>query len=163
MRFLIHLPFVVSPVVVGVCLYDLLVRTGLAGTLSGVILIQTVFAYAFSSVLFGEFWSVRIERQESLVRQLGGRERDVWRHAVFPQARGLIAVSLTQTALYSWLDYGLASIAGGGRVASVTVRLFGSLREANINQAALSGLVLLTPALLGFLGTLALLARRRED
>ena len=152
-EFLVYLPFVISPVVVGICLYDLLIRMQLIGNILGVILLQTVFALSFSSVFFSELWSPRSERLEQLVRNLGGSHWDVWRHAVFPQISGLILVCFVQTALYSWLDYGIVSMIGGGSVSSVTTRLFGYIREASVNQAAQSSLILLAPALLGFLVT----------
>ena len=152
-NFLVYLPFVISPIVVGICLYDLLIRMQLIGNVMGVILLQTVFALSFASVFFSELWSPRAERLEQLVRNLGGSHWNKWRHAVFPQISGLILVCFVQTALYSWLDYGIVSIVGGGSVSSVTTRLFGYIREASVNQAAQSSLILLAPALLGFLIT----------
>lgn len=154
-RFLACLPFVVSPVVVGVCLYDLLIRMRLAGTVGGVILLQTVFALGFASMLFSEMWTPRTDRFEQLVRTLGGNTAAVWRHAILPQISGLIAICFVQTALYSWLDYGLVSVIGGGHVSTVTTKLFGYLREASVNQAAQAGLVLLAPTLLAFAVTAA--------
>lgn len=149
--FLAYLPFVLSPIVVGICLYDLFVRTGLAGTFAGIVLAQTLFATAFAIVFFREFWSPRIENLEQLTAMLGGGWYARWRHAVIPSAGGLILVCALQTALFSWLDYGLASFLGGGRVNSLTVLLFGYIREGSVNLAALAALLLLIPALAGFL------------
>lgn len=149
-RFLVYLPFAVSPVVVAVCLYDMLVRLGLAGSITGVVLLQTMFALAFAAVFFSELWSPRAERLELLVRGLGGNNWAVWRHAILPRASGLILVCLMQTALYSWLDYGLVSVVGGGQVPSVTMKLFGYIHEGSVNQAAQAGLVLLCPTLIAF-------------
>jgi len=150
-RFAVYLPFVISPVVAGVCLYDLFVRLRLVGTVPGVIVVQTVFATAFASVFFSELWSPRVDRLEQLVSNLGGNRWTVWRHAVIPQLSGLIVICFLQTALFSWLDYGLVSVIGGGHVSSVTTKLFSYLREASINQAAQSSLILLGPALAAFL------------
>jgi putative spermidine/putrescine transport system permease protein len=149
-RFLIYLPFVTSPVVVGVCLYDLLVRLRLSGSMAGVVLTQLIFATAFASIFFSELWSDRAERLEGLVQNLGGGRWAVWRHAVYPQMAGLIVICFLQAALYSWLDYGLVSVVGGGHVPTVTTKVFAYIREASVNQAALSGLILLTPALGSF-------------
>ncbi len=150
-RLAIYLPFVISPVIAGISLYDLLVRLQLTGTLLGVVLAQAIFAAAFSAVYFSELWSPRADRLETLVRSLGGSRWSVWRHAIFPSSSGLIGVCFLQTALYSWLDYGLVSIVGGGNVDALTTKLFAYIREASINQAAQASLVLLAPALLGFL------------
>ena len=62
----------------------------------------------------------------------------------------MIIVCFVQAALFSWLDYGLVSVIGGGRVRTMTVMLFGFLREANVNQAAQSAIVLLLPTVAGF-------------
>ncbi|MFO1094417.1 MAG: hypothetical protein U0992_14100 [Planctomycetaceae bacterium] len=142
-RYLMYVPFVVSPVIVGICLYDLFVRCHLAGTATGVVLAQSIIGLSFAAVFFSEMWSDRTDRLESLVRQLGGGPWDVWRHAILSQMSGLILICFVQAALYSWVDFGLASVLGGGRVSTVTVRVFACIREASVNQAALSGLILL--------------------
>jgi ABC-type Fe3+ transport system permease subunit len=53
-----------------------------------------------------------------------------------------------QTGLFSWLDYGLVSMIGGGHVSTLTLRLFALIREASIHQAALASLLLTLPSLL---------------
>jgi putative spermidine/putrescine transport system permease protein len=160
--FIVYLPFVLSPVVVGVCLYDLLVRMRLAGTVGGVMACQILFSFAYATVLFCELWTPRLERTEQLVRTLGGGRWAVWRHALLPQARGIILICLIQTALSSWLDYGIVAMIGGGSVKSLTLLLFSYIREASVNQAALSSLVMLLPALLGILVTGILLRLRHS-
>jgi len=144
-----YLPFVLSPVVVGVCLYALLIRLGLAGSMAGVALAQCLFATAFATVFFSEFWDPRATEAEQLVATLGGGELAIWRHAILPRAGGLILVCFFQTFLFSWLDYGLALFIGGGRVPTLTLLLFAYIREGSVNMAALSALLLLIPALLG--------------
>lgn len=160
LRYLAYLPFVLSPMIVGACFYDLAVRTRLAGTTIGVIACQTMFAFAFAMVMFCELWSPQIERAEQTVATLGGGVGDVWRHAVLPRTFGLIVVCLIQTGLHSWLDYGLVALIGGGQVKTLTTQLFAYIREASVNQAALSGLLLLSPVVGGYLVTMALLAQR---
>lgn len=152
-RCLMYLPFVASPVVVGVALYDLLVRLHGAGTAGGVVFVQSVFATSFAAIYFCESWTSRGERFEHLVRTLGGGEWAVWRHAIWPSARGLVVACLLQTAIYSWVDYGIVSVIGGGQVETLTMRLFAYLREANMNQAALAALMLVAPAALAALAS----------
>ncbi|MGF1451145.1 MAG: ABC transporter permease [Opitutales bacterium] len=149
LRFLVYLPFVLSPVVVGVCLYDLFARIELAGGFPGVVIAQSLFATAFAGVIFSEFWNPGLEAREQLVSSLGGGRWARWRHALWPEARGLIAVAALQTALFSWLDFGLAAFLGGGRVPTLTVTLFALIREGSVNLAALAGLLLMAPAIAG--------------
>lgn len=145
-RFAAYLPYVMSPVIAGVGLYDLLVRIQLAGTVVGVIFVQSMYATAFASVFFSELWSSKTERLERLVSNLGGGIWQVWRHAILPRTKGLIAVCFLQSALYSWMDYALVSFIGGGQVETATLRVFAYLREANVNQAAAAALILVIPA-----------------
>lgn len=154
-----YLPFVLSPVIVGICLYDIQVRLGLVSTFLGVILAQFLFAFAFATIFFCEMWNPRIDRAEQLVKTLGGGPWAVWMHAILPQAKGLLAACAIQTALFSWLDFGLVSVLGGGNVNTITVRLFAYIREASVNQAAQSGIVLLIPPVAGCVLTGALLFR----
>jgi len=156
-----YLPFVLSPLIVGICLYDIQVRLGLVSTYLGVILAQFLFAFAFATIFFCEMWNPRIDRAEQLVKTLGGGTWAVWKHAILPQAKGLLAACAIQTALFSWLDFGLVSVLGGGNVNTITVRLFAYIREASVNQAAQSGIVLLIPPVAGCVITGALLFRSR--
>lgn len=146
--FLVFLPWVISPVVAAVCLYDLFIRLGLAGTLTGVLLAQTLFATSFAAIFFMDLWTHRTDREESLIRTLGGGTWQVWQHVVLPNCRPLLLVCLVQTGLFSWLDYGLVSMIGGGHVSTLTLRLFTLIREASIHQAALASLLLTLPSLL---------------
>ncbi|MFO0977999.1 MAG: hypothetical protein U0996_16455 [Planctomycetaceae bacterium] len=156
--YFLYLPFVISPVIAGICLYDLMIRLHLAGTFVGVLLIQSAFATSFATIFFRSAFSDRMQRLEDLIRTLGGNRATIWRHAIWPQCRGLIRICLIQTALFSWLDYGLVSVIGGGQVIPVTVRLFSLIREASTNQAALASLVLLLPAILAMIFALVIRA-----
>jgi putative spermidine/putrescine transport system permease protein len=151
MLYLLYVPFVISPVIAGICLYDLAIRLHLAGTFSGVLLTQCLFATSFATICFRSTFGNRIEKLENLVRTLGGGRLTVWRHAVWPQMRGMVGVCLIQTAMYSWLDYGLVSVIGGGRIVPLTLRLFAYIREASTNQAAMASILLMLPAIAGLL------------
>ena len=143
--FVAYLPFTTSPVVIGLCLLDLFIRLGLASSIVGVFLIQSIFATAFAIILFSEFWSPEVERLEQVVETLGGSRWQVWRHAVWPRTWKLTLICWLQTFLFSWLDYGLVSTIGGGVVPSLTMQVIGYVREASVNQAAQAAVVLIVP------------------
>lgn len=162
-RALLLLPFVVSPVVAGVCLFDLAARTGLAGSVAGVLCGHVLFGTATAAIVLSEGWSDLAERQELLVRSFGGGTVAVWRHAVLPRTRGLLLICLLQTSLISWLDYGIVLQIGGGRVQTLTLRLFSLIRESSVNQAAFAGLLLLLPAIPAVLLIFAILPTRLAE
>ncbi len=143
-----YLPFACSPVIIGLCLLDLFIRLGLASSLAGVFLIQSVFASAFAVILFSELWSPEIGRLERVVQTLGGSQWQMWRHAVWPRLWKLMLVCWLQTLLFSWLDYGLVSTIGGGIVPSLTLGVIAYVREASMNQAAQAAIVLIVPPVL---------------
>jgi len=143
--YLAYLPFACSPVIIGICLLDLFIRLNLASTLLGVFLIQSIFAAAYAVIFFSELWSPEIERYEQVVQTLGGGRWDTFRHAVWPRLGRLVLVCWMQTLLFSWLDYGLVSVIGGGIVPSLTLNVIAYIREASINQAAQAAIVLIIP------------------
>ena len=49
--------------------------------------------------------------------------------------------------MISWLDYGLTTVIGGGRVQTLMMRLFSQIREGSVAQAATSALLLSLPLL----------------
>lgn len=160
--FLAYLPFACSPVVIGICLLDLFIRCGLASTVLGVFLIQTLFATAFATILFSELGSREIERLEHTVVTLGGSTWQAWRHAAWPKLWKLTLVCWLQTLLVSWLDYALVSTIGGGLVPSVAMQVMAYIREASVNQAAQAALVLIIPPVLS-MGCVAWLLKTRQS
>lgn len=146
-RGLLYLPLLTSPAIAAGCLFDLMARIQLAGSWLGVFLVQCVYGTSFAAVLFAGVREPASRRREQLVRSLGGGDVAVWRHVVLPDVRGLLPLCLFQTALLSWLDYGLTTVVGGGRVQTLTMRLFSQIREGGVSQAAASSLLLTVPAL----------------
>lgn len=97
-------PFAISPAVVAVCLFDLTVRMGWAGTFTGVLACQTIFGSAAAAVILLDGWGETERRRELLVRMLGGGTFDVWRHAIWPHARGLLGMCFLQMPCFrGWI------------------------------------------------------------
>lgn len=151
LRGLLYLPLLTSPAIAAGCLFDLVSRLSLAGTWWGVFLVQCVYGTSFAAVLFAGVREPGSWRREQLVRAFGGGELAVWRHVVLPDVLSFLPLCLFQTALISWLDYGLTTVVGGGRVQTLMMRLFSQIREGGISQAAVSSLLLTAPPLAALL------------
>ncbi len=143
--FLAYVPFVISPIILGTCLLFLFIKVGLADHLLGVIVAQGIIAYGFAIVFFVRCWNAPLQAIQDLVHTLGGGTWAAYRRVLIPLARGPLLVCFCQTFLISWFDYGLALVIGGGKIQTLTVRLFAFITEANMPLAAVSGLFLIAP------------------
>lgn len=147
--FLAYVPFALSPVILGVCLLYVAIQVGLAGTVPGVVLAQSIFAYGFAIVLFQGFWSPRMRALEDLVRTLGGSTWQLYRRVLIPLSSGMLLLCFFQTFLISWFQYGLTVLVGGGQVKTLPLKVYDFVWEANVFYAALAScLLILPPALL---------------
>jgi putative spermidine/putrescine transport system permease protein len=145
---LLHVPFAVSPVVVGVSLLYLFLRLDLAGHVAGVMLAQLIFAYAYAAILLSGFWTARVQSLADVAITLGADPPQVWRRVLAPMARPLLGVCLFQTFLISWFDYPITLLIGESRVATLTVALYQYFSSGDTRLAATCGLVLLAPPFL---------------
>ena len=159
--FLAYVPFVLSPVILGVCLLHVAVVLGVSGTSAGVAGGQFIFAYAFEVVLFSGFWNAETQAFEELALTLGGTPAQAFGHALLPLARDILLIGFFQGFLLSWFDYGLALVVGNGRVQTLTVRVFEYLGAGNVALAAVSAcLLVLPPVVLLCFNKRLLLSRR---
>ena len=145
---LLHVPFAVSPVVLGVSLLYTFLRLHLAGHIAGVMLAQLMFAYAYAVILLIGFWTPRVQSLVELAVLLGAARRQVWTKVLLPLARPLLVVCLLQTFLISWFDYALTLLIGGGHVSTLTIALYQYLTSGDVRLAATCALLLLAPPLL---------------
>ncbi|MDX1638258.1 MAG: hypothetical protein R3281_09825 [Balneolaceae bacterium] len=143
-----YFPFLLSPVIYGAVLYFYFIRSGLSGSLTGVILAHILIAYPYSVILFSGFWSRRTRQMEQLVQTLGGSSWQAYRRVLLPMAQGLLLVCFFQTFLISWFEYGLTTIIGVGKVQTLTLMVFQYINEANFYNAALSSSLLVLPPII---------------
>ncbi len=146
--FLAYVPFALSPVILGVCLLYVAIQAGLSGSVTGVVLAQTIFAYAFAIVLFQSLWSPRMKALEDLVRTLGGSTWQVYRRVLLPLSRGTLLLGFFQTFLLSWFQYGLTVLVGSGQVKTLPLKVYDFIGEANVFYAALASCLLVVPPVL---------------
>jgi putative spermidine/putrescine transport system permease protein len=144
---LAYVPFAFSPVILGTCLLFLAIRAHVAGTVVGVVLAQTLFAYGFAVVFLMSAWTPQRRACEELVYTLGGSSWDAHRRALLPLTAGLLAICFFQTFLISWFQYGVTLLVGSGKVKTLPLLVFDSLREGNVYYAALASCLLALPPL----------------
>ena len=143
--FLAYAPYVLSPVIMGVCLIHLYLKLGLMGNIKGVILAQLSFAFAYSLILFRSFWNANILAMEELVYTLGGNVWQAYRTVLIPMAKPLLLLCYFQTFLLSWFQYGLTLLIGAGKVQTLPLKVYDYIFEANVYYAALASCLLVLP------------------
>ncbi len=158
---LAHFPFAMSPVILGTCLLYLFIRLQLAGTMTGVVLAQFIFACAYSTILFQGFWNPQVLALEQLVYTLGGTPRQMATRMLLPVARPLLLVGFFQTFLYSWFDYGITLVIGAGRLPTLTLKIFEYAGSANFYLASACATLLMGPPLVMLIANRRLLLRGR--
>ncbi len=142
---LTYFPFALSPVIFAVCLRFYFIKSGLAGSYSGVAAAQLIITFPYCVIFFISFFNERIKQYGHLVNTLGGNNFYAFKKAILPAAKPFFAVCFFQCFLISWFEYGLTSIIGYGKIQTLTVTVFQYISEANIFQAALSCCLLIIP------------------
>ncbi|MEM6336557.1 MAG: ABC transporter permease subunit [Bacteroidota bacterium] len=145
---LAYVPFAMSPVILGTCLMYLYLRAGLVGTVAGVVIAQTTFAYGYAIVLFTAFWSPRTKDLEALVYTLGGSPAQAYRRVLLPVAKGALLLCFFQTFLLSWFQYGLTLLIGAGKIQTLPLKVYDYVNEANPYNAAVASCLLVLPPVL---------------
>ncbi len=145
---LAYLPFVLSPVILAVCLKFYFIKLGLAGKTTGVVLALLIIAFPYSTIFFVGFWNERLQQYNALVQTLGGSSKVALQKIILPMAKPLLLICFFQCFLIAWFEYGLTSVIGFGKVQTLTVKVYGFVTEANIFQAALCACLLILPPVL---------------
>ncbi len=140
-----YLPYSFSPVIYAFCIQFLFIRSGLKGTYAGVLIAQLLISFPFAVLLFSKHWNHELKNQEILSMSLGASEYQTIVRVTLPLTMRLIKLSLIQTFLISWFDYGISLVIGRGIAQTAILRIYQYIAEANIAYAATASLVLLIP------------------
>lgn len=138
-------PYAMSPVILGTCLMFGYIKLGLDATVIGVVLSHLTFAVAYAVVFFVPFWDRRLQAFEQLVYTFGGGKRQAYFRVFLPMAKPMLILCLFQTFIISWFQYGLTLLIGGGKIATLPLKVFEFVNEANPHYAALASCLLVLP------------------
>ncbi|MCC7438744.1 MAG: ABC transporter permease subunit [Armatimonadetes bacterium] len=157
--FLSYIPFVMSPVVLGACIHVVFIRLGLVGTVAGVVIAQLMFALGFAVIFFVSFWNAERKSLEEAARMLGATTPQTYSRVLLPISRQPLLLCFLQTFLFSWFQYGLTLIIGGGKITTLPVLVYLYTGEANIYYAAGASILLMLPPLVMLWGNRAMAVR----
>lgn len=142
---LAYLPYSFSPVIYAFCIQFLFIRSGLKGSYAGVFAAQILITFPFAILLFARHWTREMQNQEMLSQSLGATSMQSFTKVVLPLSGKIIRLSLLQTFLISWFDYGISWVIGGGVTGTLMLKIYQYIAEANIAYAAAASLILLIP------------------
>lgn len=145
---LAYLPYAFSPVIYAFCIQFVFIQAGLKGSYSGVFLAQLLITLPFAVLLFAKHWTLQLKNIESLSFSLGASKSQTWFKVILPISRQIIVLSLLQTFLISWFDYGMSWVIGSGVVETLSLRLFQYISESNVAFSAMASLTLIVPPMI---------------
>lgn len=147
-EWLLMAPIIVPGLVVVMGVHIALIRTGLADTMAGVVLVHLAPALPyFVLVMTGVFANYSTELEET-ARTLGASPQRVFLHVTLPTILPSLSVAAMFTFLVSWTQYITTVLVGGGQIVTLPMVLFPLIGAANHAVAAAVSLVFMAPALL---------------
>lgn len=144
-----YLTYAFSPVIYAYCLQFFFLKSGISGTVAGVIVVQFLLFFPFSVIYFISHWGRNLRSLEELCFTLGASRRVAWVIALIPVSVPALRTAFFQIFVFSWFDFGLTQVIGQGRVSTLSLTVWQYLAEADPHIAAVAScLLLLPPALL---------------
>ncbi len=143
---MLFLPSVLPAVGLAMGVDVVLLRLGIAGTHTGVVIAHLVpsLPYAVAVLTAG---LVRHDRRiEAQAAVLGADDWQRLRLVTLPALRSTIQVAAALTFVVSWSQYLLTVLSGSGRVVTITMLLFSALSGGNPSTIGVLALVTAAPA-----------------
>ena len=151
-RYLVLLPFMVTPILFAISLQYYFLYIGIAGTVFGVFLAQFLYILPYAIFLQGTIWTERQYQYLDLLSSLGAKERQKWTMFIWPNYKNSLYIISFQCFLVSWFDFGWVQYIGMGRVKTLTLEVYSLIMGADIGTAAVVSGVLLVPPLMIYIG-----------
>lgn len=152
------LPVAVPPIALAAGLQLALLRLGLGGTRTAVLVGHLVPATGYLSLYFLGVFRLLDPELEATARTLGATPGQVVRRVLAPVLARPMREALALGFLISWAQVPLTLVLGGGRVRTLAVEVVAYVQAGQDRYAATAGLLLVLPALLALT-----LARRSAD
>ena len=153
-------PLVLPPFAVSMGLDVALLRVGLPGLVS-VVLVLAVVAVPYAAYTSATGFARTSPELEAQARALGASARQARLRVVLPAVRGSVLVAALLAFLVGWSDYVVTLLVGGGQLITAPV-LLGSAASGSGNDATVAVMALATLLPPVLLVTAAAALRRRD-
>jgi len=136
-------------------LHGLFLRTGLTGTISGVVLAHLIQVIPYMTLIMAAAFARFDTRQEDQARSLGARPWQVLVHVTLPTILPGLLIAGLFAFLVSWSQYLPTLVIGGGRVQTLPLVLYSFATSGRNDMTGAIAILYILPGLL----VLALTAR----
>src|SRR5262245_23219733 len=151
--FALLLPLLAPPLAAAMGLYTVFLRTGLADSFLGVVLVHLIPAVPYATLVLTGTFSGFDPDWEAQARTLGARPWSMWTRITLPAIAPGLALAAILAFVVSWSQYVLTLLVGGGRVLTVPLVLVAFQRGGDEAVAAALSIVFVAPVLLLFVLT----------
>jgi putative spermidine/putrescine transport system permease protein len=148
--FALLVPVLAPPLAATMGMHGLFLRTGLADTWLGVVLVHLIPTVPYATLMLAGSFSRLDPDMEAQARTLGANRLAVWRYVTFPALAPGLAVAASFAFLISWSQYLSTLLVGGGRIITLPLTLVAFQRSGDEAVTAALSLVFLAPTLLIF-------------
>jgi putative spermidine/putrescine transport system permease protein len=155
--FALLLPMLAPPLAAAMGLHSVFLRTGLADSFLGVVLVHLIPAVPYATFVLAGTFSGFDPDWEAQARTLGASPWSVWRRITLPAIAPGVALAAILAFVVSWSQYVLTLLIGGGRVLTLPLALVSFQRGGDEAVAAALSIVFVAPLLLLFALTAPLL------
>ncbi|GAB4475336.1 MAG: ABC transporter permease subunit [Elainellaceae cyanobacterium] len=147
-KLLLLLPIIVSPLATLMGIQFLLIRSGLNGTLLGVVLVHLLPTIPYMTLVLSSVYANFDADYEAQARTLGASPIEVLWQVTLPMIAPGVLVGALFAFLISWNEFLLTFFVGGGRVFTLPMVLFTSLQGGNTGLTAAIAILSILPSLL---------------
>ncbi len=156
---LMFFPTVVPPVATGMGLNILFLKIGLAGTVTGVVLVHLIPILPYTVFALTGVFARYDPNYEYQARVLGAGQVRVFLTITLPLVLPGVVVAALFAFLISWSEYLLTFLIGGGRVITMPVLLFSSVSGGNPTTMSALALLFVAPPIVVIVATARYLMR----
>jgi putative spermidine/putrescine transport system permease protein len=147
-KLLLLLPIIVSPLATLMGIQFVLIRSGLSGTLLGVVLVHLLPTIPYMTLVLSSVYANFDADYEAQARTLGASPIEVLWQVTLPMIAPGVLVGALFAFLISWNEFLLTFFVGGGRVFTLPMVLFTSLQGGNTGLTAAIAILSILPSLL---------------
>jgi putative spermidine/putrescine transport system permease protein len=146
-RALFSLPLMVPYIALGVGIAWMFYRSGMTGTLHGVVLAHLIATLPFGILIMtGAVEGLRPEIEEAAIVCGANRLQTLWR-ITLPLLRGAIFAQAVYVFMISMDEFTLTLLVAGPTTATLPVQMFSAISEGYIQISAALAIILLVPSL----------------